>query len=197
MGTTWSARNAVAKKKWSELDLAALPNCRFIACDPSLAATGLVFIEVHDGEVYVLGAETVGVAKTELVGWADTFQRAHLLKTALRPILESWVHDFGGGVAVHEAPPTAGGNMMRIESTILAGYTFEQLAEELGMESVPLVTPMAHKFLLCGNGRATKKEHHEKVKALLPSIFDGKYITNEALRDALSIALYAADRHRS
>lgn len=186
----------MAKKKWVELDLAALPNCRFIACDPSLAATGLVFIEVHDGEVYVLGAETVGAAKTDKVGWEDTFLRAHYLKVALRAILESWVHDFGGGVAVHEAPPVGGGSMMRTESTILAGYSFEQVAEELGMELAPLVTPNAHKFLLSGNGRATKKEHHVKVKELLPSIFDGKCITNEALRDALSVALYAADRKR-
>lgn len=186
----------MAGKKWVELDLATLPNCRFIACDPSLAASGLVFIEVHDGEVYVLGAETVGTTKTDKLGWADTFQRAHELKTALRPILESWLHDYGGGVAVHEAPPAGGGEMMRIESTILAGYSFEQVAEELGMESAPLVTPQAHKFFICGKARAGKKEHHAKLKEYLPAILDGKYITNEALRDALSIALYAADRRR-
>jgi Holliday junction resolvasome RuvABC endonuclease subunit len=184
----------MAKRKWVELDLAALPNCRFIACDPSLAATGLVFIEVHDGEVYVVGSETIGAPKTELVGWEDTFLRAHQLKTAMRAVMEAWVHDYGVSVGVHEAPPVGGSNMMRTESTILAGYDFEQIAEELGMDTAPLVTPNAHKFLLCGNGRATKKEHHEKIKELLPSIFDGKLVTNEGQRDALSVALYAAHR---
>lgn len=182
--------------KWAELDLATLPNCRVVACDPSLAASGLVFIEVHDGEVYVLGAETVGTTKTDKVGWEDTFLRAHQLKMRLRPILESWVHDYGAGmgIAVHEAPPIGGS--FRTESTILAGFTFEQLAEEIGMVADPLVTPMAHKKLICGNGRAQKKEHHDALKLLMTTIFDSKCVKNEATRDALSIALYAASRHR-
>lgn len=188
----------MATKKWSELDLASLPNGRIIACDPSLAATGLVFIEVHDGEVYVLGAETVGTTKTDKVGWEDTFLRAHSLKQALSSVLEPWVHDFGGGMAtaVHEAPPVGSG-MLRKESSILAGYNFEQIAEQLGVVADPLVTPMAHKYLICGNGRAGKKEHHEALKRLMQSIFDSKTITNEALRDALSIALYAANRKKT
>lgn len=188
----------MATKKWNELDLADLPNCRVIACDPSLGATGLVFIEVHEGEVYVLGAETVGTTKTDKVGWEDTFLRAHQLKTALWPILESWVHDFGGGLAtaVHEAPPVGSG-MLRKESSILAGYDFEQLAEQLGVTNGALVTPMAHKFLICGNGRAKKKEHHEALKILMKTILDSSCVTNEATRDALSIALYAANRKKT
>jgi Holliday junction resolvasome RuvABC endonuclease subunit len=160
-----------------------------------LTASGLVFIEIHDGEVYVLGAQVVGTTKTDKVGWEDTFIRAHALKSQLRAVLEPWTFDYGHTMveAVHEAPPVGSG-MLRKESSILAGYNFEQVAEEMGVIGAPLVTPHAHKFLICGNGRAGKKEHHEALKKLMTSIFDAKLITNEALRDALSIGLYAAHR---
>lgn len=183
------------KAKWQQLDLATLPNCRILACDPSLTATGLVFIEIHESEVYVLGAEKVGVPATDKVGWEDTFLRAHMLRAALKPVIGGWLHDFGREMveAVHEAPPVGSG-MLRKESSILAGYAFEEITDELGTFPGQLVTPNAHKFLTCGNGRAKKKEHHDALKDLLPTIIDGKCITNEALRDALSIALYAAHR---
>ena len=94
---------------------------------------------------------------------------------------------------VHEAPPV-GGDMLRTESSILAGFAFEQVCKQFKLPQAHLVVPTAHKFILCGNGRAKKPEHHKFVKELLPSIIDGACIKNEALRDGLSIALYAAYR---
>lgn len=183
------------KKPWEQLDLSSLVNCRVIGCDPSLAGTGLVFIEVHDGEVGVIDCKKLITKPTDKVGWEDTFKRADQLQDMMHDLLVSWTFDFGDTFleAVHEAPPV-GGEMVRTESSVLAGYAFERACKALRIDQGPLVVPTAHKYLLCGNGRAQKKEHHAKLKELLPDIFEGKYITNEALRDALSIALYHAHR---
>jgi hypothetical protein len=184
------------KKEWFPLDLTELPNCRIIASDPSLTATGLVFLEIHDTEVYVLGAETVATAPTDKVGWEDTFLRTSMLKKAIKAITDKWTFEYGETFlwATHEAPPTNGGPLMRIEASILAGFVFEEIMEEAHVPLLSLVTPQSHKKLLCGNHIAKKPEHHAAVKALLPFIVDGKLITNEGKRDALSIALYAAHR---
>ena len=185
----------MTKQQWQPLDLSTLPNCRYIACDPSLSATGLVAMEVHDGEVYVFGAVKIGTEKTDKVGWEDTFLRSQQLKEKMRPIIGELAELYGNTFiqGVNEAPPVGNG-MMRTESSILAGYVFREVCAEQGIDSAALVTAHAHKALLCGNGKASKKEHGEAVKRLLPDIFDGKLISNEALRDALSIGLYAAHR---
>ncbi len=185
------------KKPWFPLELATLPNCRYIACDPSITALGLVFLEVHDGEVYILGAEKLSAASTGKVGWEDTFERAKAMESLVGAVLTDWLHDYGDARAVNESPPIGTGPMMRIEATILTGYGFGRQAERLGATLESMVMPRSHKWLLCGNAAATKIQHHAEIRKLLPDIIDGKMITNEATRDALSVALFAADRRRS
>ena len=183
------------KQPWGRLDLTTLPNSRWIACDPSLTATGLVYLEINDGTVTVLDAEklsTVPVAK----GWEDTFIRAELIEKQIVSTLSSWLFDWGRGDirAIHESPPTGGGTLVRTESTILTGYAFRNAVQVHDLTIDKMATPQAHKKLVCGNGRATKQEHHAELKLLLSDILDGNLITNEAHRDALSIALYGAWR---
>jgi Holliday junction resolvasome RuvABC endonuclease subunit len=186
----------MAKQPWTPLQLADLPNGRFVAADPSLAAFGLVFIEIDGGEVAVREAQKITTAQTEVGGWESNFARADELYDILWGILDSWDDewDFESALFVHEAPPSGGGAMMRTESSILAGREFRRVAKDLTVLLDKLVTPQSHKKLLCGNHIAKKIQHHKAIKELLPQIHDSRLITNEATRDALSIGLYAAHR---
>lgn len=186
------------KRQWFPLDLNALPNCRIIACDPSFSAMGIVFLEVYDGQVTVNGAEKLATEPTAEGGWESNFARAEELYGRISYIFSEWLEDWGAGtIAVHESPPSGGGNLMRIESSILGGREFRRAATQWSVPIGKLVTPQSHKKLLCGNHIAKKPEHHAAIKLLLPDILDSKVITNEALRDALSIALYAAHRQQT
>jgi hypothetical protein len=151
---------------------------------------------VDSGDVAVRGAEKLSTAPTSRRGWEDTFYRAELMEALLAALVSNWCEFEGSAdlVAVHEAPPAGGGDFTRIESTILTGYGFRSVMSENEIEVLKTVTPQAHKKLLCGNHLASKKEHHEAVKKLLPKIRNSVLISNEATRDALSIALYAAWR---
>ncbi len=183
------------KAPWQPLDLSTLPPCQVIACDPSLAGLGIVHIEVKDGEVAVLGAEKLATVQTDRKGWDDTFYRAGLLEALIAALIDAWleVRIFEDVYAVHESPPI-GKNMMRTESTILAGYGFRSVMNEYEIPIDKTVTAQSHKKLICGNHVASKTEHHTAIKELLPKIVNSEMITNEATRDALSIALYAAWR---
>jgi Holliday junction resolvasome RuvABC endonuclease subunit len=185
------------KKPWAPLDLTSLPNCRYIACDPSFSAMGLVFIEVHDGQVYIQEAQTLSTVQTGDGGWESNFDRAEELYGLLRETIWDWIDDWGQSIwSVHEAPPAGGGTLMRPESSILGGREFRRVSLELTLPIDKLVTPQSHKKLICGNHIAKKKPHHDAVRELLPRIHDSRLIKNEALRDALSIGLYAAHRKK-
>jgi hypothetical protein len=183
------------KKSWHPLKLEELPNCRYLAADPSLSAFGLVFIEVHEGQVYVQEAEKLSTVQTEAGGWESNFRRAEELYQLLNAIINRWIGDWGTGLfAVHEAPPAGGGMVQRPESSILGGREFRRVCTEFLLPIDKLVTPQSHKKLICGNHIASKKQHHDAVRELLPKIHDSRLISNEALRDTLSVALYAAHR---
>lgn len=187
---------AAQKKKWEPLDLRSLPDCSYLACDPSLTALGLVWLDVEDGEVAIRGAEKLSTAPTERKGWEDTFYRVQLMEALIAALMDHW-SDVAKGVnfiGVHESPPAGGGSLMRTESSILTGYAFRSVMNEYNIDIDQSVTPQSHKKLISGNHIATKKFHHDAVKLLLPRIQDSSLITNEATRDALSIGLYAAWR---
>jgi hypothetical protein len=155
---------------------------------------GLVFLEVHDGQVYIQEAKTLSTKGTEDGGWESNFDRAQEISELLCALLEDWVDGWDIAQAVHEAPPSGGGTIMRPESSILGGREFRRVSWELLLPIDKLVTPQSHKKLICGNHIAKKKQHHDAIRELLPKIHDSRLITNEALRDALSIGLYAAHR---
>ena len=186
-----------AKKIWTPLDLSKLPDCDVIACDPSLTALGLVWIHIEDSTVAIAGAERLSTVPTgDRVGWEDTFYRAELMEALIDALIDLWTEQEipDNVLGVHEAPPSGGGAMMRTESSILTGYAFRQVMNSYNIEIDKTVTPQSHKKLLCGNHIAKKTEHHEAIKTLLPHILGNAVITNEAMRDALSIGLYAAHR---
>jgi hypothetical protein len=187
-------------KKWQPLDLSQLPDCAVLACDPSLAACGIVWVVVEDGRVTVRGAEKLATVQTDRRGWDDTFYRARLLEALLASLVSHWTEEGSlahGLYGVHEAPPAGGGDFTRIESSILAGYAFRSVCDEHEIKLAKTVTPQSHKKLICGNHIASKREHHESLKKLLPRMDGGNKIRNEATRDALSIALYTAWRYEN
>lgn len=191
----------MAKKIWTPLDLGSLPDCSIIACDPSLTALGLIWLEVVDGTVFIHGAEKLSTAPTgDRKGWEDTFYRAGLMEALIAALVDTWFEEEDANIdleflfGVHEAPPAGGGALVRTESSILTGYAFRSVMLENEFELDRTVTPQSHKKLLCGNHIASKQEHHVAIKALLPKIRGSELITNEATRDALSIGLYAAWR---
>jgi hypothetical protein len=188
-------------KVWTPLSLGDLPDFEVLACDPSLTALGLVWLVIKDGKVSVKGAEKLTVGPTERKGWDDTFARASVMEALVDALVDDW---FGSKDvidvershvnAVHEAPPAGGGDFVRTEASVLTGYGFRQVAGDWKMKVLPTVTPQSHKKLISGNHIAKKKEHHDALKLLLPTITGSEKVKNEATRDALSIGLYAADR---
>lgn len=186
-----------SKKIWEPLDLGTLPDCEYIACDPSLTGLGAVWLVIKDGTVLIKGAEKLGTLPTgDRKGWEDTFYRASLMEALLDALIDMWMEEGVGDdvMGVHEAPPAGGGSLIRTESSILTGYAFRSVMQEYEIPIEVTVTPQSHKKLLCGNHIAKKPVHHEAIKDLLPKIVNGALITNEAHRDALSVGLYAAWR---
>lgn len=188
---------------WKPLDITVLPECQIVACDPSLTALGVVWLGIDGEGVTIHGAEKLGTAPTERKGWDDTFARAALMEALVDALFDGWFDSFSminksierdDIVAVHELPPTGGGDFVRTEAATLSGYAFRRVAKEYQLPVLQGVTPQSHKKLISGNHLAKKKEHHEELKKLLPKILGGYQVTNEATRDALSIALYAAKR---
>lgn len=185
------------KKVWLPLDLADLANSQWISCDQSLTATGLVFFEVHEGIVTIMDAKKLSTKPTEAKGWEDTFKRAAQMQELMRETIAIWLDQWGDSTmltAVHEAPPAGGGVLVRTESSILTAYAFREVIESFHIPLAAMVTPQAHKLLVSGNRYADKKVHHAELKKLMIDMLDGKLITNEATRDALSVGLYAAVR---
>jgi len=187
----------MVKKGWKALDLSTLPGGTWLAADPSISAFGMVLFNIRNGQVEILEATTLKTDPTPAGGWASNFSRGLRIEDQVFNVLEEWCDAYSIyslATAVHEAPPAGGGTIMRPESTILGGFAFQSACSDLHIQMDDLVTPQAHKSLLCGNHIAKKQEHHNAIRNLLPQIFESRLITNEATRDALSIGLYAAHR---
>lgn len=183
----------MAKKEWTPLTIAKLWPGRYIACDPSLAALGIVWFDVTPSEVTIRGAEKLATAPTDRKGWDDTFYRARVMEALLDALFDQWEVD-SDTLAVHEAPPAGGGQFVRTEASILTGFAFSTVADEYGLKIDATVTPQSVRKLICGNHLAPKAEWHTELKKLFPVIAHNEMIKNEALRDALGVGLYSAHR---
>lgn len=186
---------AKAKKPdWEPLDLLDLHPGTYLACDQSLAACGLVLFEVmpeRDHWAIHMAQKIVG-GRTE--GWEETLQSSMRLQALIYAWVASWVHgtDWGTVRAVHEAPPTGGGRFLKPELSLVSAHAFRSATQ--GFPLLPMVRRQDHCKAICGNANAKKPVHHAALKRYLPLISGGDLITNEAHRDALSVALTAAKR---
>lgn len=96
---------------------------------------------------------------------------------------------------VYETPPVGGG-MARPESSLMAALAIQIWAANNGLDTMMLPAQRA-KILICGNGNATKREAHAALAECKGWIMDyDRFITNEAHRDALLLALTWLARRR-
>ena len=166
----------------------------YLAADPSLSAFGLVLLEVADSRVAVHLATKFAVTQTPYTGWEDTLVRADILASRLELWLSAWVFqtDWGTVCTVHEAPPMGHGKLMNPEIALLSSFVFRQVTERL--PHLGMVRRQDHYRLICGNPNASKQECHKVLKTYYDRISGSDAITNEATRDALQVALFAAAR---
>jgi hypothetical protein len=93
---------------------------------------------------------------------------------------------------VHESPPIGHGKLVNREIPLLASREYRRAAG--GFPILPMIRRQDHAKLICGNSSASKKEHHAALRVYFPAIDGSETVTNEATRDALSVALAAAIR---
>lgn len=203
---------AAAKTKNKKIDawkpLKATDLCPgiWIGCDPSYTATGIVALLVRGINVAtnlptplpeVLSATTIGIKPTASLGWEDDLQRT----AELEKQIGSWVsrvaetftnHDV---FYTHEMPVLGGGRFLKPHVGLLSSYAFRRAVETHApywWKRQPMVQRNAHATLIAGSPKADKKVEHAALM-LLP-IMRLETITNEAHRDALCVALFAAHR---
>jgi hypothetical protein len=124
-------------------------------------------------------------------GYEETLQRAVELHGKLRSWLVSQAVFGGGGFeVVHEQPPIGGGRVVRPESSLLASLALRLAIHGVGALQ-RMVAPQTHKYFICGDRKATKAQHHAVLKDVAVDLgIEGMHlVTNEDLRDALSISL--------
>jgi hypothetical protein len=185
------------KVAWAPLDLGTLHDGTYLAADPSLTGFGLVLFEVDQARrrYCVHLAAKFDVPKTEAGGWEDILTRAATLNYRLDIWLRQYVfvRRYTNLVAVHEAPPIGHGKMLNPEISLIASREFRASVRHV-VPILPMVRRQDHCKLICGNANAKKPEHHAALRGLFSRIPGSEDVTNEATRDALSVALTAAKR---
>lgn len=190
-------RAVKAGPPWTPPTMADFREGFVLAFDPSLSATGFVWLarfdagagprmEVRAGEVHGTTApEGVKGKLAEVMRGQRLYWSLHGLLTAYRPIRDEIE-------VVHEAPPTGGGVVRSPESALLASLALRIAAEDLGFTLAPPVAVATHRKLVCGRVKGVdKKEEHRVLRTWAPDLIDGfaEHVTNEAKRDALCVGL--------
>lgn len=195
------------KKTWTpptEADFHApeAPGVRYVlGIDQSLSACGLALIGAQrkpEGLVLVvMDAEKITTAAPLFKGFEEHFQRAEQLHDLIERFLSRVYFGTEGDIElVHEAPPVGGGRLRTPESSILSALAVRLAARKSWIRRGPMVPPQVHKTFVCGDRRADKKKHHAALTALAADlgIAQWEFVTNEATRDAASLALLHLSR---
>lgn len=171
-----------------------------LAFDQSLANTGFVVLEIkrdkHDrNELTILTSEilrTVDEAEGK-GGHAENLRRAQVQYRNYFSLLKSFSVHRSHATIAHESPPDGGGKLMRPESSLLSALALRIAAQEAMFPLGVAVASGTHRKIVCGRGNVDKKTAHEGLATWAPLLVNGyaKHITNEAKRDALSVALSA------
>jgi hypothetical protein len=193
-GETKAAKARAKKPPWAPLDLTTLQPGTYLACDQSIKACGVVLFEVmpeRDRWAVHMAQKIVG---GESANPAEALESAVRLHALIYSYVAQWVSgtDWGHVRAVHEHPPVGGGSIRHPESSYLGSLAFRLATAHIPL--LPMVRKQDHALLICGNRYADKREHHAQLKLLFDRIDGSELVTNEAMRDALSIALFAAKR---
>lgn len=162
-----------------------------IAIDQSLSACGAVALHMEqslmvlDVAVFRIPAPVDGRGGREL-----DMRRALLLREQVSPWLARMIRTMQMEGVVHEAIPE--GNFIKHpEASLLSAMAVNVAAQDHGISVLTPIHKYTHSNFTCGNSKATKKEHGAALMKLAEelNIFNRQLITNEALRDALSIGL--------
>jgi Holliday junction resolvasome RuvABC endonuclease subunit len=161
-----------------------------LAFDQSLAACGMVLLS-HDRHILRVVDAVMFKTPSETSGHEDQFQRGVALARHVRSYLAA--HDVHAPewTAVHEAPPVGGGQIRTPESSLLAAQAIRIEMDYRGIPVAPMVTPQQHKWVTSGDRLIRKGPHRAALLRLTTMLgVEGcALITNEAHRDALSVAL--------
>lgn len=169
-----------------------------LAIDQSLNGCAAVLL----GAVRIAGKAVIEVnmvrkfntgISTGVGGYEESLQRAEELYLRLAEwIAQIKLFSAAPIQVVHEQPPIGGGRIVRPESSLLASFAVRRATFACGYPVMKMVAPQSHKFFTCGDRKADKKKHHAALKVLAArlGIAGMDLITNEDLRDALSIGLF-------
>lgn len=178
------------RKEWRPLELAMLDSDSVLAFDQTLGATGWLDFTVAGDAALVHVSGKFGT-ESEATGHEGTLDRG----------VEAWqrfgeILDAVAPVQVaYEAPPV-GGRIRAPESSQMAALALRIACQE---RQIPthIVYPRSAKWLICGNASADKKEAHAALAEFAERVGISSYrawITNEAKRDAMLVALYHLSR---
>ncbi|BAU22917.1 Holliday junction resolvase [Caldimicrobium thiodismutans] len=153
---------------------------KILGVDPGLLNLGCVLLEVKEKKLNLIKAETIKAPPKQSLS-----QRLFFLYQAFKKLLKSERPEF----LVVEEPipkinPHSTAKVFQAQAIVLI------IAEE---ESIPIryYNPSFWKKYLCGDGKATKAEVKNFLKAFIGKEFDAK-IKDEHTTDALAMALVLA-----
>jgi hypothetical protein len=193
----WSATNPTSpiakatKPTWAQPTRADLADGHVIAIDQSLANTGIVAMIHHESQLRVVGAESWKIDSDGAVGHEDSLRRAVLVAAMLGEFLD----DYRGPewVLRHELPIPLKPNpkIWRPESSLIAATAVRVIASERRIPVAEMMGAQTHKRITSGQANADKISHHAALEHLAAGLGVGGWelVTNEAKRDAASIAL--------
>jgi Holliday junction resolvasome RuvABC endonuclease subunit len=158
-----------------------------VAFDPSLTDTGWVW--VLEGRPTASG--NIRTEKQGKGGFEDTFRRVEEIYEASRTVLRMIMALRQRSILAHEMPAVQKGQMsFRTDASLVASIVIRRAAFDLGFKPSEVVQVQAQsaKLSLTGKRNATKAEVREAIEKVFPG-----FAPNEAIRDALCIALKAPE----
>lgn len=177
-----------AKAEWSPPQAADFRDGSVIGVDQSLANCGIVQLAVHNGRLGIMHAEMLRTVAVH-DGPEDSLLRFEQIR---RQLNECFAVLASPSSVCHETPPIIrrGVPMQRPEASWLAAAAVRAAAGDTGRKVV-MLGAQHHKKVTSGNGNAKKPEHHRAMMGWLAGldVVGLERVTNEDLRDALSIAL--------
>jgi hypothetical protein len=183
---------------------------RTVLCaDPSLRKCAAVLLSICGSRFeparlnfFVHAVKTFATDSHEAGGYEESLRKALDLSTQLK----EWIPEAARGhvlkdiEVVHEGPPIGMGKaMIRPESSLLGGMALRVAARDLGLAVHKMVMPLSHKGFIVEiprGTRVTKAQHHAALKVVTAdlNIQGMDLITNEDLRDAISVGLFHLTR---
>lgn len=179
-------------KIWLPPSRLSLAEGNVIAFDQSLAACGMVWLTFDPSGLKVVDAQVFKTV-SQPSNHAGNLARGTDLARQLRSYLSKAVYSHGSRnwTFIHEAPLTGGGRVRNTDSSLLAAQTIRIEMDYRGFPMAPMITAQQHKWATSGDRLISKSAHRAALMRLVELLGVEGYdqITNEAMRDAFSVAI--------